>query len=62
MGTMRSQLVLPTTAQADALLLSAGNCIKYFDCSVAREREEFIFVELNSTFNVITAATCKDKH
>ncbi|OQR88254.1 hypothetical protein THRCLA_10387 [Thraustotheca clavata] len=58
MGTLRSQLVIPPTSQADALLLCGGKTIEYFDCTITREREEFIFMSFNATLNLITAATC----
>ncbi|KDO30604.1 hypothetical protein SPRG_04503 [Saprolegnia parasitica CBS 223.65] len=57
MGLLRAQLVMPATAHADAVLLCGGKCIEYFDCSITRDREEFIFMAFNATLNLITAAT-----
>ncbi|KAF0701290.1 Aste57867_8219 [Aphanomyces stellatus] len=54
---LRSQIVWPATAQADALLLCAGKTVEFHDCSLAREREEFLFMDFNATFNVIIAVT-----
>ncbi|EQC30348.1 hypothetical protein SDRG_11925 [Saprolegnia diclina VS20] len=54
---LHSQLVMPATAHADAVLLCGGKCVEYFDCSITRDREEFIFMAFNATLNLITAAT-----
>ncbi|RHY82770.1 hypothetical protein DYB37_010631 [Aphanomyces astaci] len=56
-STLRCQVVWPTSPQADALLLCAGKSVEFHDCALVREREEFLFVDFNATFNVILAAT-----
>ncbi|OQR84521.1 hypothetical protein ACHHYP_13268 [Achlya hypogyna] len=57
MGMLRSQLVMPATVHADAVLLCGGKSIEYFDCTITRDREEFIFMAFNATLNLISAAT-----
>ncbi|ETV77296.1 hypothetical protein H257_08744 [Aphanomyces astaci] len=56
-STLRCQVVWPTSPQADALLMCAGKSVEFHDCALVREREEFLFVDFNATFNVILAAT-----
>ncbi|ETV94161.1 hypothetical protein H310_12161 [Aphanomyces invadans] len=54
---LRCQVVWPTSPQADALLLCVGKSVEFHDCALVREREDFLFVDFNATFNVILAAT-----
>ncbi|CAK5120422.1 unnamed protein product [Aphanomyces euteiches] len=56
-NVLRTQLVWPATAQTDALLLGAGKTIEFHDYTLAREREDFVFLDFNATFHVVVGVT-----